>query len=287
MRTKLFYAWSVTIPFLTSGCVIIGVGDGCWSDGPSVWTEAVEERTIDTTGLTALEVRTHNGSIDFQSQAAGGSASVTVKKKAGGATQEDAEEALAAINVLIEPVGNGETRISWKWAVPKKAQWGGDVSFAIRAPGSLHFDAETHNGAIAVAEVSGDVKVVSHNGKVKVRSNNGKLHAETQNGEVDATYAGPEVNISSHNGEVLADLSKCGAVGGSITTHNGQVRIEVGKNTAATLKCETHNGKIDCDAPLSDSRKARGELTGKLGSGGPSLNIETHNGSIRIKNTAG
>jgi DUF4097 and DUF4098 domain-containing protein YvlB len=259
---------------------------GCWSwGGPLVWTEALEEHPIDTMGLAALEVRTHNGSIDFQSQTAGGSASVTITKKAGGTNQEDAEEALAAINVFVEPAGNGKTRISWKWAVPKKARWGGDVSFAIRAPGNLHFDAETHNGAVTVAEASGDVKVVSHNGKVKVRSSTGKLHAETHNGDVDATYAGPEVNISSHNGEVSADLSKCGAVAGSITTHNGQVRIEVGKNTAATLKCQTHNGGIDCDAPLSESHKARGELKGKLGAGGPSLGVVTHNGSIRVKST--
>jgi len=251
-----------------------------------VWTEAVEERPIDTTGLTALEVRTHNGSIDFQSQPAGGNATVTITKKAGGTSREDAEEALAAINVFVEPAGSGKTKISWKWAVPKKARWGGDVSFAIRAPGTLHFDAETHNGAVEVAEVSGDVKVVSHNGRLKVRSSNGKLFAETHNGEVDANYAGPEVNLSTHNGEVAADLSKCGAVAGHITTHNGTVRVSVGKSTSALLKCKTHNGGIHCDAPLSESHNARGELTGKLGTGGPSLGVVTHNGSIRVKSTA-
>ncbi len=252
-----------------------------------MWTEAVEERPIDATGLTALEVRTHNGAIDFQSQAAGGTASVTITKKAGGTTQEDAKEALAAINVFVERAGNGKTRIGWKWSMPKKARWSGDVSFVILAPGNLNLDAETHNGAVAVAEVSGDVRVVSHNGKVKVRSSTGKLHAETHNGEVNVTYAGPEVNLNSYNGEVSADLSKCGAVAGNITTHNGAVRVSVGKNTSATLKCETHNGGIDCDAPLSESHKARGELTGKLGAGGPSLDVVTHNGSIRVKSTAG
>ncbi len=288
MRTKLFYAWLVSIPLWSSGCVIVGVPGGCspWG-GPSVWTEAVEERPIDTTGLTALEVRTHNGSIDFQSQPASGSASVTIMKKAGGINQADAEEALAAINVFIEPAGNGKTRISWKWAVPKKVRWSGDVSFAIRAPGNLHFDAETHNGAVAVAEVSGDVKVVSHNGKVKVRSNNGKLHAHTHNGEVDASYAGPELNLTTHNGEVSADLTQCGAVAGSITTHNGGIRVVVGKNTAANLNCATHNGGIDCDAPISELHQARGSLTGRLGAGGQPLGVVTHNGSIRVKSTAG
>ncbi len=288
MQSKLVYVWSACIPFWSSGCVIVGVRGGCSSwGGPSVWTEAVEDRPIDTTGLAALEVRTHNGSVDFLSQAAGSGASVAITKKAGGTNQTDAEEALAAIKVIVEPAGNGKTQISWKWSVPKKARWGGDVSFVIRAPGSLHLDAETHNGAVEVAEASGDVKVVSHNGKVKVRSSTGKLHAESHNGDVDAVYAGPEVNLSSHNGEVSADLSRCGAVAGSITTHNGAVRVAVGKNTAATLKCQTHNGGINCDAPLSESHKARGELTGKLGAGGPSLGVVTHNGSIRVKNPAG
>jgi len=284
MRTKIFYAWSACIPICSSGCVVV-VGDGgCWSwGGPSVWTEAVEERPIDTTGLAALEVRTHNGSIDFQSQPAGGNASVTITKKAAGINQADAEDALAAINVFVEPSGNGKTRIHWKWAVPKKARWRGDVSFAIRAPGNLYFDAETHNGAVAVAEVSGDVKVVSHNGKLKVRSSNGKLHAETHNGDVDATYAGSEVNLTTHNGEVSADLSQCSGVAGSITTHNGSVQIEVGGNTAATLVCATHNGRIDCNAPLSEANRTRHALTAKLGTGGPPLNVATHNGSIRIK----
>lgn len=119
------------------------------------------------------------------------------------------------------------------------------------------------------------------------RASAGKLHAETHNGEVDATYAGPEVNLSTHNSEVSADLSKCGAVAGSIMTHNGGIRVAVGKNTAATLKCQTHNGEIDCDTPLSESQKAKGELTGRLGTGGRQLGVVTHNGSIRIKGISG
>ncbi len=284
---RICCAWLACLPLWASGCVIVGVGDGCWSwSEPSVWIESMEERPLDTPGLTALEVRTHNGSIDFQS-ASDGNASVKITKKAGGESQQDAEEALAAINVLVESVGDGKTRISWKWAVPKKARWRADVSFAIRAPAALNLDAETHNGAVTAAEVSGDLRIVSHNGKINARSSKGKLYVETHNGALDATYAGPEVNLNTHNGAITADLSQCAAVAGSISTHNGAVRIAVGRNTAATLKLQNHNGGIDCEAPLSDSRKAKGELTGKLGTGGGTLHVETHNGAIRVKNAAG
>ncbi len=288
IRTGLVCAWAAVIPILASGCVIVATDGGCWSwGGRTVWAEADEERPIETAGLTALEVRTHNGSIDFDGQAAGEAATVTITKKGGGKNQEEAEEALAAIRVFVESSGGGKTRIGWEWAVPKKSRWSGDVSFAIRAPGNLHLDAETHNGGVAVEQVSGDVKAVTHNGGVRVESGTGKLHAQTHNGQVQATYAGPELTLITHNGKVSADLSKCGAVAGSLTTHNGGVHVTVGKNTAAMLTCQTHNGGIDCDAPLTESRKTRREVTGKLGAGGPSLGIETHNGSIRVKSTSG
>ncbi len=288
IRSKLIHACMAVIPLWASGCVIVAVDHGCWSwGGPWVWTEATEERPIDTVGLTALEVVTHNGAVDFQSQPADGAASVTITKKAGGTTRADAEEALAAIDVFVEPTGSGKTRIGWKWNTPKKSQWSGDVSFAIRAPGTINLDVETHNGAIAAAEVTGEVLAVSHNGQVTVRSSGPKVTAESHNGDVDVKYAGPQVNVNTHNGEASVDLSGCAAVTGSIISHNGEVRLSVGKDTAATLKFRTYNGGIHCDAPLTDREKSAGRLTGKLGSGGGILGVETHNGSIRVKNAAG
>ena len=93
--------------------------------------------------------------------------------------------------------------------------------------------------------------------------------------------------LSTHNGEVSADLSGCGAVTGRITTHNGGVHLVVGKDTAATLDCQTHVGGTVCDVPLADRRQSAGQLTGRLRSGGGVLGVVTHNGSIRIRNAAG
>ncbi len=288
MRRKLVLGWAAVIPLWASGCIIVAVDGGGWScGGPLIWTEATEERPIDTAGLTTLEVVTHNGAVDFQSQPPDGAASVTITKKAGGTTRADAEEALAAIDVFVEPPGNGKTRIGWKWKTPKRSRWSGDVSFAIRAPGTINLDVETHNGTITAAEVTGDVRAVSHNGQVTVRSSGGKLNAESHNGDVDVKYAGPQWTVGTHNGEASVDLSGCAAVTGSIISHNGEVRLAVGKDTATTLKCQTQNGGIHCDAPLTDREKSAGQLTGKLGSGGGILGVETHNGSIRVRNAAG
>lgn len=311
------------LPLSETGCIVTGSGGWPWS-GPSVWTEPVTEQLrIDAANLKALEVRTHNGSISFEPQPPGTTdAYVTVTRKAGGRTQADAQEALEAIQVYVTPAGGDSQRVGWKWKGLKRPTWGARVSFDLRAPGNIRFDAkthngpiringvtgqvrvvthngpvkvesvdgtlhaETHNGAVEIAGMTGDVRIVTHNGPVTVESTKGKLYAETHNGRVEATYAGSNVTLVSHNGKVAADLMRCGALDGSITSHNGAVEVVIGQGTSVALKCRTHNGRIKCDVPLDDMQTSRRKLTGTIGTGQGSLEVTTHNGSVRIRKTA-
>lgn len=288
-RVRIMAAVAAVLSLASTGCIVVGVGG--WSSwrGSTVWTEASTERIgFDAAGLGAVEVRTHNGSITFDGQPAGaGEAYVTVTKKAGGLTQDDAEEALEAIEVYVQRVGLDTQRIGWKWKGTKHAGWGARVSFDINAPGRLRVDGETHNGAITVRGIVGEVRVETHNGPVNVESSQGKLYAETHNGEIVATYAGDDVTLTTHNGRVVADLSGCGTIEGNITTHNGSIEVVVGADTATNLTCRTHNGSIRCDAPLETSRFSRRKLTARIGAGGGALDVTTHNGSVRIRKATG
>ena len=191
-------------------------------------------------------------------------AAVTVTKKAGGRTREQAEKAMEAIDVYSERGPDGTQRLGWKWAVLKQPGWQASVSFEIHAPRNIAFDGKTHNGALTVEDVTGNVRAVTHNGTVKVASEGEKLHAETHNGGVAVDFAGSEVKLITHNGSVDADLRRCGVVSGTIGTHNGKVNLIVGQNTSADLVCETHNGAIQCDVPVKDRKVTRRRLTGRL-----------------------
>jgi hypothetical protein len=250
---------------------------------PRVWIEQTRELSFQTAGLTALEVRTHNGAINFESQPQPqDEATVTVTKKASGDTQEQAERVMEAIDVFSQREANGTHRLGWKWAVAKHPGWRATVSFEIHAPGNLHFDGETHNGAVTVEGVTGNVRAVTHNGGIEVDSKGEKLHGETHNGAIAVSFVGSDLKLVTHNGGVQADLGACGAVRGTIETHNGQVDLVVGNNTSVDLNCETHNGSIRCDAPLQAGKVSRKRLTGRIGAGGGRLDISTHNGSVRI-----
>lgn len=269
------------LPALASnGCIIIGIG---W-DGPSFWTESRTERLeLDTANLSALEVRTRNGSIAFDAASAGDGAYVDVTKKARGFTPEDAENALDAIDVYVEPAGAGTQRVGWRWRGLKAPTWRARVSFDIRGPGDIDLKANTHNGPIKVGGVAGDVNIITHNGRINVESSEGELYAQTHNGGISAVYAGDEVTLVTHNGQIVADLTGCRAVNGSITTHNGSVEVAVGDSMSARLSCHSHNGGIRCSVPLTESEINRRRLTGTIGTGEGRLRLTTHNGSVRIK----
>ena len=277
---------AVTLAVLPAGgCIVIG--GGVWWGFPTVWTEAVTERVaISTDGLNAMAVRTHNGSVTLEGQDAAQEAYVIVTKKAGASTAPGAAEAMAALETFVEPAGDGTLNIGYRWSVPKKGGWTQQVSFEVHAPAHVAIDAESHNGAIRVANVTGDVRVETHNGGVTVSSREGRLQAETHNGRIAATYIGESVLLETHNGSVTADLSGCASVAGSITTHNGGVEIVVGDAMSARLVASTHNGGIRCAVPLSEMESSRRKLEGVLGGGAGRLAVTTHNGSVRVK-TAG
>jgi hypothetical protein len=296
------------LPFVGTGCIVIADGGWGWSCcNLKVATEPVTERIdLDLGGVDGLDVRTHNGRVSFDAQPAGtGEAFVIATKKGRGRTMAEAKAALDAIEVYVEPAGTGVHRIGWRWKGIKPPYWGATVAFEIQAPGDIHLVAhthngpvevtgvrrgvqlETHNGAIEANEVAGDVHVETHNGPVVVASGGGKLYGRTHNGSVTVDYVGDDVTLITHNGRVVADVSRCGALGGTLTTHNGSVTAVVGDDTSAHLTVRTHHGAISCDVPLSDSRYTKRKLTGTIGAGAGSLKLTTHNGSVRIRKEAG
>ena len=296
MRSKAMVLWAVLLPLSLSGCIV-------GSFGSKVWTSPVtEQRTIDADDLKALEIRTHNGSIHFAGQSGEtGETAITITKKAGGRTLEDAQEALDAVEVFVESAGEGAWQLGWRWIGAKHWSWGATVSFDITGPGTIRIDGETHNGAVEILGAERDVRVVTHNGSVNAHTSDGslyarthngpvevsaggqKLHAETHNGRVNATFAGEELTLVSHNGRIIAGLDDCSAINGKIRTHNGSVELTVGKQVSTRLTCQAYNGKIRFDVPIQGASKTRNRLEARLGDGEGNLSVATHNGGVRIK----
>lgn len=140
------------------------------------------------------------------------------------------------------------------------------VDFTVEVPAGVHFTGRSVNGSVEAERLLGDATAYTVNGNVEV-SCQGVARAKTVNGSVSA-YMG------SANWE--GDLE--------FETVNGSITVEVPANVNADVSAKTVNGGIDSDFPLPVSGKwGPKKMEGRLGSGGPRLELKTVNGGIELR----
>ncbi len=285
LRRTTFGTLALLVCFTSSGCVVISNGwGGCRS---TVWVEDDRTISIDTAGLQTMDVKTHNGRITFAGSDGSTIATAQIHVKGGARSEEEAQVALAAIEVFVEPGSGGRQLLGWRWNPAKKRSWSAQVSFDISGPSGVNLDVETHNGRVEVSGVQGVVKTITHNGRINVESSQGELFAKTHNGRIEADYVGENLTLISHNGTITAKLDKCDEIMGKMVTHNGSVKVIMRDGVSTLVDASTRNGRISCDLPLEQQKRSKRHLTGTLGNGGGKLNLETHNGGIRIMRSDG
>ncbi len=265
----------------SSGCVIVSGGwGGCRS---TVWVEAEQNVTVGIDGLQTLDVQTHNGRVTYAGANNSTQVTAQVHLKGGARSMEEAQNALDAIEVFVEPGKQGRQLLGWRWNPKKRHSWRGQVSFEMTGPAELNLEVETHNGRIEVSGVQGSVTTVTHNGRIIVSAAQGKLYAKTHNGRIEADYDGEDVTLVTHNGSISARLNKCQEIQGKMVTHNGSVKVTLGDRASTFVDAQTYNGRISCDLPIDVKNRSRRHLSGTLGNGGGRLNLTTHNGGINIQ----
>jgi Toastrack DUF4097 len=157
------------------------------------------------------------------------------------------------------------------------------VSFELTVPKATPLNLETRNGSIRLERMHGAVTAKTRNGSIKADLVAGKVQATTHNGSIRIENLLGPFELRTRNGSIqirLADelklTGKCVA-----TTRNGSVRINAPKSLAADLSAEVRNGAVHSDFDLATS--SRKHAAGKIGVGGPRMELKTRNGSIYLK----
>ena len=139
------------------------------------------------------------------------------------------------------------------------------VAFSVSVPDGVHLHARNSNGDVRATGLSGDVT------------------AETVNGDVTAESAGV-VTARTVNGDI--DAAMGAAPGGDLSfqTVNGSVRLTLPGGVDADLSLKTVTGGIDSDFPVTvRGRWGPRSATGRLGRGGPEIDVATVNGGIELR----
>lgn len=149
-------------------------------------------------------------------------------------------------------------------------------------------DARTSNGPIELDSVAGNLNLHTSNGRISGDDLNGACEAQTSNGPVNLRFKDvPDgaVHVSTSNGSVDLTLSQSPKNGIRADTSNGSITVTVPPNTTARLNAQT-SGSISSDFDVAGDRSddhRKHHLEGDIGTGGPLIDLTTHNGGIRLR----
>jgi hypothetical protein len=141
-----------------------------------------------------------------------------------------------------------------------------EVDFAVRVPRGVRFEGNTVNGGVDAMNLQGPVALNTVNGGVRLETTSGDAEAHTVNGSINATV------------RALGERPL------RFETVNGGITVSLPASLSADLEAETVNGTIETDFPIQvQGRMSPRELNGRIGQGGRTLDLETVNGSIRLR----
>ena len=208
--------------------------------------------------LTILGI---HGSV-VASPSAGSEATVSARKTA---ERDDPE----GVSVLVERPTQGSVTIcvvfsgATTCAEPRNGKNDTRVDFTVSIPSSVRLVAHTVVGSIEGDHLGSNVVAKTVNGDIRL-STTGTCEAKSVNGSIRVQL-----------GNLPAGQTT------SFESVNGSVHLVLPGNVNASIEASTVNGNVDTDFAVSVLRNRT--LRGQIGSGGPSLRVQTVNGAIEIR----
>lgn len=240
-------------------------GSSAWSDDPFRWAGALADGQV-------LEIRGVNGPVEAV-PSSGDRVVVTAEKSARRSDPDEVrvvmvehDRGMTFCAVYPTPSGERENRCA-SGDDYRSSVRNNDVSvhFRVEVPAGVRLDIRTVNGDVDARELISDVD------------------ARTVNGDVEVTTRG-FARARTVNGSITAAMGRWMPQGAEFETVNGSIELDLPDDVDADLDASWVNGGLDSDLPLMvDGRVGRRSVQGRLGDGGPDLDIKTVNGSIRIR----
>jgi DUF4097 and DUF4098 domain-containing protein YvlB len=150
------------------------------------------------------------------------------------------------------------------------------------------YTAETTNGAIDLRDATGVMRAHTTNGHINGDLDAGGITADTTNGGVEFRIGKPKpeaaMRLGSTNGGIRLELAEFNSNPIRAHTTNGGITLRIPERTNAALRAENSNASIQNDIQLSQSEEqSKHHLAGRLGAGGPLIELRTSTGGIHIE----
>jgi DUF4097 and DUF4098 domain-containing protein YvlB len=202
-----------------------------------------------------------------------------------------------SIDIAIHP-----RPMHWfKWGI----SMGTGLKVTIAVPAEADLDIDTGDGNIAAAPVSGRIqfstsdgnisteglkgtlKLHSGDGHIDARDLDGSLAADTGDGNMSLQGRFDSLDVRTGDGSVEVEAaanSQPSTSGWRIKSGDGSIVLRVPSAFRANLEARTGDGRISVNFPLTVSGTLNeSSLSAKINGGGPTVEVHTGDGSIRIE----
>jgi hypothetical protein len=273
------------------------------------------EKDLAVTGTPDLEVSTGSGDIHVRSGSANAVHIVGHIHVSSWSSNDDAKVKQIEQNPPIQQMGS-LIKIG-KIEAPELRRHV-SISYDITAPSTTRIAANSGSGAIDIQGFQGRLSADTGSGDVTLRDIGGEVRSHTGSGRIEARNVGAPFVASTGSGDMDVDLNAAGDVdvhtgsGGIHVDHaNGSLRARTGSGdvkangTPASnwfvqtgsgavtlqlanannfdLEASTGSGDLHLGKPVSVQGKlSKHEIHGKVGTGGPKVEVHTGSGDIEI-----
>ncbi|HEX4037838.1 MAG TPA: hypothetical protein VHX37_07250 [Acidobacteriaceae bacterium] len=146
---------------------------------------------------------------------------------------------------------------------------GYSIDYHLHVPEHIAADLHTMNGGIELTRLVGNLHFETTNGGVNLDQLAGDVEGHTVNGGLNISLAGDRWQ----GGGLHAD------------TTNGGIDMRIPDHYSAHLESATVNGGISVNFPITIQGEIKNHLNTDLGSGGPTIHVQTVNGGISISHS--
>ena len=199
-----------------------------------------------------------------------------------------------------------------------------DVEYRITVPADMSLEIGTQSGDVDIDGSRGEIQVQTVEGRITVSGGSGRVSLSSVEGEVQLTGASGRISISAVDGSVsvkgargdlqisavdgailLEDIDaasvEASTVDGAIdfrgmikeggryrlSSHDGDVTVTA-PSINASVSVSTYEGEFESDFPVTiTGTRSRKRLDFTLGSGSARLELESFDGSVRLRKESG
>ena len=260
-----------------SGCTALHDGGGAGGGG-SEPAKYKETRTITAPAAPAAAISTRNGPITLRR---GDAPQTAITAKIAATTPQRLKE--TRIVAEIQPDGGLLIAVKWPDDQPRKNV---SCAFDVTLPAATAaVNAETSNGPIDLAHLSGPARLRTSNGPITVKDHAGSVDARTSSGAIELREVGGRVIAHTSNGQVTVAL-RAGATGPiDVQTSNGSADLTLPPTYQGRFSLSTSNGSIHYPKPpaVQDVQAGRDHASFVIGQSTTASTVTTSNGSIDVR----